>query len=160
LIRPTEKADSAAVLEILRASAQFDADGLAFVRDTLDEHLNHPGPAIWPTADDGEPVGVACCALEPVASGTWNLLMLWTRKDRHGQGFGKQLVAHLESELQGRVARLLIVETSGLPAFAVARWFYVRSGFKHEASIKDFFAAGDDKLIFTKSLARFADGLG
>ncbi len=137
---------------ILGASGQFDADGLAFVQDTLDRHLSDAGPAIWLTADDGETVGVAYCVPEPVATGTWNLLMLWTRADRHGRGFGKYLVAQLEFELQEREARLLIVETSGLPAFGVARSFYARSGFKHEATIRDFYAAGDDKLIFTKSL--------
>ena len=152
MIRPTERADSTAVIEMLRASGQFDADGLALVRETLDEHLKSPGPAIWLTADDGDPVGVAYCAPEAVASGTWNLLMLWTRGDRHGRGFGKQLVEHLESRLQERAARLLIVETSGLPAFAVARSFYASAGFKHEATIKSFFSAGDDKLVFTKPL--------
>lgn len=47
-------------------------------------------------------------------------------------------------------ARLLMVETSGLPAFATARDFYAKCGFLHKATIKNFFADGDDKLVFTK----------
>ena len=78
--------------------------------------------------------------------------MLWTRSDRHGKGHGASLVKQVERELQGRTARLLIVETSGLPEFAPARAFYAKCGFVHEASIKNFFAAGDDKLVFTKPL--------
>ena len=78
--------------------------------------------------------------------------MLWTRSDRHGKGHGASLVKQVERELQGRTARLLIVETSGLPEFAPARAFYAKCGFGHEASIKNFFAAGDDKLVFTKPL--------
>ena len=152
MIRPTDSADAVAVIDILRESAQFDADGLAFVQETLEQHLKDPGPAIWLTADDGEPVGVAYCAPEAVARGTWNLLMLWVRDDRRGRGFGKQLVARLEAELHRRCARLLIVETSGLPDFAEARMFYASSGFSHEATIKNFFAEGDDKLTFTKAL--------
>ena len=78
--------------------------------------------------------------------------MLWPRKDRYGRGSGGRLVAHLESELHRRAARLLIVETSGLPALAVARSSYASSGFKHEATIKSFFAERDGKLVSTKPL--------
>jgi ribosomal protein S18 acetylase RimI-like enzyme len=98
-------------------------------------------------------IGVAYCAPEAVASGTWNLLMLWTRNDRHGRGIGSKLVAHLEAELLRRAARLLIVETSALPAFTAARSFYTKVGFSHEATIKNFFADGDDKLVFTKPVS-------
>ena len=152
MIRSTKAADVVAVMDILMESGQFDTVGLAFVQQTLDQHLRDPGPAIWLTADDGEPVGVAYCAPEPVASETWNLLMLFIRGDRRNRGVGKQLVAHLESVLQTRAARLLIVETSGLPAFAAARSFYSSAGFNYEATIKSFYAAGDDKLVFTKPL--------
>lgn len=152
MIRDTERKDASAILKIVEQSGQFDADGLAHVAETLLQHLAGSGDGIWLTADDGEPVGVAYCAPEPVASGTWNLLMLWTRSDRHGKGHGASLVQQVEQALQGRKARLLIVETSGLPAFAPARAFYAKCGFVHEATIKSFFAAADDKLVFTKSL--------
>ncbi len=153
MIRSTQQSDASAILAIVEQSGQFDADGLAHVKDTLEQHLAGDGEGIWLTADDGELVGVAYCAPEPVASGTWNLLMLWTRSDRHGKGHGAALVKQMERELQDHAARLLIVETSGLPAFAPARSFYAKCGFVHEASIRNFFAAGDDKLVFTKPLA-------
>ena len=153
MIRPTTLADRDAILALVEASGQFDADGLAHVRSTLDTHLAGHDDSIWVTADDGEPVGVAYCAPEPVASGTWNLLMLWTRDDRHGRGHGSALVRHVERALRAHKVRLLIVETSTLPAFAPARAFYAKCGFEHEATIRHFFAAGDHKVIFTKNLA-------
>lgn len=156
MIRSTQKTDTQAILNIVEASGQFDASGIAHVQATLEQHLVGNGEGIWLTADDGEPIGAAYCAPEPVASGTWNLLMLWTRSDRHGKGHGASLVAHVEHELKSRAARLLIVETSGLPEFAPARSFYAKCGFVHEASIKNFFAAGDDKLVFTKPVASSA----
>jgi GNAT superfamily N-acetyltransferase len=158
MIRSTQQSDASAILAIVEQSGQFDADGLAHVKDMLVRHLAGEGDGIWLTADDGEPVGVAYCAPEPVASGTWNLLMLWTRSDRHGKGHGAALVKQVERALQDQAARLLIVETSGLPAFAAARSFYAKCGFVHEASIRNFFAAGDDKLVFTKSLAPAPSG--
>jgi ribosomal protein S18 acetylase RimI-like enzyme len=153
-IRPTIAADRNAILAMLEDAGQFDANGLAHVQRTLDAHFAEPGDAIWYTAIDGEPVGVAYCAPEAVTSGTWNLLMLWTRSDRHGQGHGTALVRQVEESLRGLHARLLIVETSGLPSFAPARAFYARCGFRHEVTIENFFADGDDKLVFTKPVER------
>ncbi len=156
MIRPTTAPDRDSILSLVEASGQFDSDGLAHVLSTLDAHLAGQGDGIWFTADDGEPIGVAYCAPEAVTSGTWNLLMLWTRQDRHGQGHGTALVRQVEDAVRGRKARLLIVETSGLPAFATARSFYAKCGFTLEATIKNFFADGDHKVVFTKSLAHSA----
>ena len=152
MIRSTVKTDVEAIMRIVADSGQFDDDGQGYVRETLENHLAGESNEIWLTADDGEPVGVAYCAPEPVAGGAWNLQMLWTRADRNRAGHGGFLVKHLEVELRKRDARLLIVETSGLPAFAPARSFYEKCGFLHEATIRNFFAAGDDKLVFTKPL--------
>ena len=78
--------------------------------------------------------------------------MLWTRKDRGGQGHGSALVQQLEQHLNECSARLLIVETTGLDDFKGARAFYDKAGFTQEARIRNFFAAGDDKLIYTKGI--------
>lgn len=122
------------------------------INNTLDEHFSNPDQAIWLTAIDEEPVGVAYCAPEPVTSGTWNLFMLWMKDGFEGRGFGKQLVSEVENQLKTRGARLLIVETSQLPEFETARAFYESYGFKLEAEIKDFFDVGDNKLVYTKPM--------
>jgi GNAT superfamily N-acetyltransferase len=116
MIRSTQKTDTQAILNIVEASGQFDASGIAHVQATLEQHLAGNGEGIWLTADDGEPIGVAYCAPEPVASGTWNLLMLWTRSDRHGKGHGASLVAHVEHELKSRAARYSSLRPRGFPS--------------------------------------------
>jgi hypothetical protein len=93
---------------------------------------------LWFTADDGEPVGVAYCAPEAVTDGTWNLLMLWTRPDRSGRGFGSALVGYVEKALIERRARLLIVETSGLPDFETARAFIVNAALQTKLELETF----------------------
>lgn len=152
MILKTVEEHREALLSIIKESGQFDEDGLAHVKTTLDAHLKSPEEAIWFTAIDENPVGVAYCAPEPVTSGTWNLLMLWIKNGHEGRGFGKELVSHVEKEIKNRQARLLIVETSQLPDFSSARVFYEKCGFKLDAEVKDFFAAGDNKLIYTKSI--------
>lgn len=70
-----------------------------------------------------------------------------------GKGHGGALVAQLETTLKGRDQRLLIADTSGVAAFARTREFYRKNGYTEEARIRDFWAAGDDKIVFWKSLA-------
>lgn len=152
IIRTTEQ-HKEALSSILSASGQFDADSLAYVMETLDSHLENPETEVWFTALEDEPVGFAYCAPEPVTSGTWNLLMLWTKDGYQGKGFGSALVSSVEKELAKRDARLLIVETSQLPEFETARSFYEKCGFRFEAEVKNFFAQGDNKLIYTKPIA-------
>jgi ribosomal protein S18 acetylase RimI-like enzyme len=152
MIRKTSAHDTDALMAIVESSGQFDTDGLAHVKTTLLEYLEGQSNGLWLTADDGEPVGVAYCVPEPVTSGTWNLLMLWTRRDRSNQGHGSALVEYLQVQLAYQAARLLIVETSGLPEYEAARHFYDKCGFSQEARVKNFFAHGDDKLIYTKNL--------
>jgi ribosomal protein S18 acetylase RimI-like enzyme len=58
----------------------------------------------------------------------------------------------MEGVLRSTGARLLLVETSGMPDFSGQREFYRRLGFEQEARIRNFYAAGDDKIVFTMSL--------
>lgn len=53
-------------------------------------------------------------------------------------------------------ARLLLVETSGLPDFSAARAFYEKHGFTREARIGDFYQEGDDKLVYVKKVQELA----
>jgi hypothetical protein len=60
----------------------------------------------------------------------------------------------VEAEVQALGGRLLLVETSSTPAYAAARWFYESSGYRCEATIHDFYALGDDLVIFSKDLGQ------
>ena len=41
----------------------------------------------------------------------------------------------------------------GQAAYARTRAFYERSGFRCEAQLADFYASGDDRVIYTKVIA-------
>lgn len=108
----------------------------------------------WLTVDDGSgPLAIAYCAPERMAEGTWNLLLIAVEPDRRGGGIGAALVEHIEAALRARGQRVLLVETSGVPEFGRTRSFYRANGYDEEARIRDFYDAGDDKVVFWKSLA-------
>jgi ribosomal protein S18 acetylase RimI-like enzyme len=157
MIRPSTPHDAPAILALSVAAGLFPEDGTAEVADVLTGSLDGTaGPDhIWLTDDDGGTVaGVVYLAPERLTNQTWNLSMIAVRPDRQRQGRGAALVQHVERLLAGRGGRLLLVETSGTGAFERTRAFYRSLGFTEEARIRDFYDAGDDKVVFRKPVAR------
>ncbi|WP_420456964.1 GNAT family N-acetyltransferase [Rubrivirga sp.] len=151
MVRPAHPADADALSALVTNSGMFDDAGTREVHDTLAGHLDgENGDALWLVADDGEPVGVLFAAPEPMTDGTWNALMLIVRPDRHGRGHAQALMGALDSALADRGARLLLVETSSLDEYERARAFYPANGFREEARVRDYYQAGDDKIIFSR----------
>ena len=62
------------------------------------------------------------------------------------------LAVRLVTELTARGQRLLLIETSALPAYESARRFYARAGHDEEARVRDFHEDGDDMVLFRKRL--------
>ena len=47
----------------------------------------------------------------------------------------------------------IYIDTSGRPQYAPTRAFYERIGFRCDAVLADFYAPGDDRVIYVKCLA-------
>ena len=107
---------------------------------------------LWLTADVDEPSFVAYCAPEKMTDGTWNLYLVAVHADFQGKGIGRQVIHYVEERLKEREVRVLIIETSGLPEYEQTREFYRKCNYTEEARIRDFYEAGDDKIVFWKSL--------
>jgi hypothetical protein len=52
---------------------------------------------------------------------------------------------------------LLLVETSATSAYALARHLYEAGGYRREAVVANFYAPGDDLLIYVKDIGTGAD---
>ncbi|MEM8637404.1 MAG: GNAT family N-acetyltransferase [Cyanobacteria bacterium P01_G01_bin.54] len=154
MIRPTTPDDTAALLALAEATGLFPPEALTFLRQMLAESFaaSDDFAAFWLTDNQDGPVGVAYCEPERMTNNTWNLQMILIHPDRQGQGRGTALLQHVERAVAARQGRLLIVETSGLPAFKRTRDFYIKCDYTLEGRIRDFYARGDDKVIFRKVL--------
>lgn len=147
-VRPVAAGDLPAIKAVIDANDLFPSgmmDGMTAA------HLAGEADEIWLVADAGGAMGVLYCAPERMTDGTWNNLLLAVHPDRHGQGLGAALMREVERRLGARGARVLLVETSGLDGFAGARRFYARMGYEEEARIREFYAAGEDKVVFRKA---------
>ena len=108
----------------------------------------------WLTAIDTTlniPIGLAYFAPEKMTNGTWNILLIAVRSSYQGKGVGKKLVESIENILKNKKVCLLLIETSGLPEFEKSRQFYL-NGFVKEATIRDYYQNGGDKIIFRKKI--------
>ena len=152
MIRPTTPDDTDAILALANKLEMFDTDGLELIKASVTNYLGGNSNDIWFSAKENELVGVIYCTPEPMTRGTWNVLMLLVDPDRQRQGYGSALISYVEQLLRDRGKRLLIVETSSLDEFEPACKFYSKCGFNEEARIRNFYAAEEDKIIFSKAL--------
>ena len=142
--------DIGGLTAVLDGTGLFPSEMLA---DMLAPALSGDTDALWLTCHIGqEAVGFCYTQPEELADGTWNMLALAIHPDLQGQGLGAALVRKAEQDLKDRRQRILIVETSGTDDFVLTRKFYAQNGFEEEARIRDFWADGDDKVIYRKAL--------
>jgi ribosomal protein S18 acetylase RimI-like enzyme len=154
MIRPIAPADSAAVVALAVSSGLFPEEETGFLDRMLAEYFAskiEEGHVCLINEED-RPLGVAYYAPEIVTDRTWNLLMIAVRGDCQGLGHGTTLLRYVENTLRGASQRMLLVETSGLPGFERTRAFYAKCGYEAEARIRDYYSAGEDKIIFRKVL--------
>ena len=151
-IRPTKYDDIPSLQQVLNETALFPSEMLP---DMLEGFLSDSESSdIWLTCEaNGQVVGFCYAVPEEMADGAWNMLAIAVLPQEQGSGCGKAIVKHLEAVLSARRQRILIVDTSGADGFAKTHEFYRKNGYSEEARIRDFWAPGDDKIIFWKSLS-------
>jgi GNAT superfamily N-acetyltransferase len=166
-LRDLTSADAVRILEITRATGVFREEELAIADEVFHDCVEFLGPSGGepePSADgprrpyyalgaelDGELVGWICWGATPCTEGTWDLYWLAVDPAAHRGGVATALVTEMERRLAGR-ARLVSIDTSGRPDYAPTHRFYLSRGYAAVARVPDFYAPGDDQVIFTKQL--------
>jgi len=105
------------------------------------------GQDTWLVADNEGAVGFAFARPEEMADRVWNILAIAVNQDARGSGRARELLHAMEGTL---AARLIIIDTTQRDEQAAARAFYEKEGYRHIASVPDFYAAGEDKLTYCK----------
>ena len=154
MIRYATYDDKKAIMAIANALSLFNPEELEALNDLLTEYFDGKldSDHFWIIYEDGAIMGVAYYAPESYAYGTWNLYFIAVHPEHQGQGYGTKLLHYVEQVLTKRGERLLLVETSGLQNFERTRAFYRQHGYEEEARIREFYKAGDDKIVFRKAL--------
>ncbi len=97
-------------------------------------------------------MGYICWGPTPLTEGTWDIYWIAVAADKQREGIGTALLKSAEDRIKQNNGRLIFIETSSKPEYEEARRFYVSNSYKLICQIADFYAPGDDKLIFRKKL--------
>ncbi|TAG12796.1 MAG: N-acetyltransferase [Rhodobacterales bacterium] len=150
MIRPSVRADIPALQDVLAATGLFPAEMLP---DMMGFWTAGDEGSYWLTAEEGgKALGFCHARPEALTEGTWNMLAIAVHPQAQGRKLGSALVDALEKVLHKAGQRILLADTSGTAAFAQTREFYRKNGYAEEARIRDFWAEGDDKVTFRKTL--------
>ncbi|MEM1356016.1 MAG: GNAT family N-acetyltransferase [Planctomycetota bacterium] len=154
MIRPATPDDTSSLLKLAQATGLFEAGEMDQLREMLSAFHGGSGTPgeFWLIDDDDGAAGVAYCAPERMTQGTWNLYLIAVHPDRQREGRGAVLLEHVEDKLRTQGERVMLVETMGVPDFEYVRAFYRNAGYQEEARIRDFYDAGQDKIVYWKSL--------
>lgn len=150
-IRQTKSQDIKSLSQILDSTELFPSEMLpSMIEGFLAKKQKED---IWLSCiQDDEVIGFCYAIPEALTVGTWNMLAIAVDPNKQGNGVGSAILKALELALKESGHRILIVDTSGSSEFERTREFYRQNNYIEEARIRDFWAEGDDKVIFWKSL--------
>jgi ribosomal protein S18 acetylase RimI-like enzyme len=101
---------------------------------------------------DGELAGYTCYGRISGTRSSWDLYWIVVRGDCQRGGLGRMLMAETEERIARAGGGRVYAETSSRDQYLPTRSFYERCGYRAEAVIEEFYAPGDSKVIFVKSV--------
>jgi ribosomal protein S18 acetylase RimI-like enzyme len=155
MIRPTVPADSPELLTLTQATGVFKELEIVALQEVLNDYhsVNHTlGHQCVTLEDKGHILGFSYFAPAAMTDRTWYLYWIAVRKQTQARGLGQQLLVHTEEAIRKANGRILLIETSSLPHYGLTRKFYLKYGYDQEGRLRDFYADGDDLIVFRKRL--------
>lgn len=166
-VREITSDDRPGLLRMLGRIEQFAPDEVSVALELVDASLHDaaasgyeclvavdseqaPGHA---TRGEGAVVGYICVGPTPMTEATWDLYWIAVDPEAQGKGIGRQLYAAFVERVLPRGARQVRIETSSKESYAATGGFYERLNFSIDGRLRDFYAEGDDLLIFYRRIA-------
>jgi ribosomal protein S18 acetylase RimI-like enzyme len=107
-------------------------------------------------ADDpqqtGRLLGYTCYGPIPATQSSFDLYWIAVSPQAQREGLGGRLLRESERLAKQQQATHMFVDTAGRAEYAPTRRFYERMGYHVAANISDFYAPGDAKVIYSRSL--------
>ena len=99
----------------------------------------------------GRLVGYACYGQIPCTVSSYDLYWIAVHPDIQGKGLGQRLLQETERLIRDAGGSRIYVDTSQRLQYASTRAFYENAGYKLDAVLTEFYAPGDNKVIYCKA---------
>jgi ribosomal protein S18 acetylase RimI-like enzyme len=155
MIRPTTQEDTDALVAIADSTAVFKPHELVALREVLDDYFaveKGNGHVAMTLELHGKPAAFAYYAPAAMTDRTWYLYWIAVDKNVHAKGLGTRLLKKAEEDVKAANGRIFYIETSSLPHYELTRKFYLKHGYEVAGQLRDFYAAGDDMVVFCKDM--------
>ena len=151
-LRHLTAADRDRIEEITRSTRLFREEEIVVALEVFDEATSG-APAntysVLGVQFNDCLAGWICWGPTPCTVGTYDLYWMAVDPELQGTGIGTALLAEMERRLEG-IARLIVIETAGRAEYAATRAFYQSRGYSPVSTIPEFYAPGDDQVVFVK----------
>jgi ribosomal protein S18 acetylase RimI-like enzyme len=102
----------------------------------------------------GRLLGYCAWGQVPLTRQSYDLYWIAVAPDCQGQGLGQAIMSRAERGVARRGGGTLYIETSSRAVYARTRRFYRDAGYREAARLRDFYAPGDHKVVFCKTIRR------
>jgi ribosomal protein S18 acetylase RimI-like enzyme len=151
MIRPARPQDRGALEAAIRSDATFHADEIAVAIELVDKGVaGDPDYLVRVIEVAGAVRGYVCFGRTPMTAATWDLYWVVVDAATRGQGLARALVNAMEDEIRAGGGGHVRVETSVSDGYGAARRLYEKLGYPLAATFADFYAPGDDLLVYYK----------
>lgn len=148
-------ADIKNVREILTSTGffyDFEIDvALELVQEYLDKGSESGYHFIFAEID-GKTVGYACLGPIPCTKHSFDLYWIGVHQNSRGSGIGRLVLQESEKSISEMGGKKIFIETSSSEKYYPTRKFYLDNNYTEAALLNDFYAPGDSKHIYEKSL--------
>jgi ribosomal protein S18 acetylase RimI-like enzyme len=156
MIRPTVPSDTPTLVDLAQATGVFKPIEIEALQEVLDDYhdlMHRHGHVCITFEQGGAIIGFAYYAPTAMTDRGWHLYWIAVSKTTQARGVGGQLLRHVEDDIRRARGRQLLIETSSLPHYELTRRFYLKHGYEQAAVLPDYYADGDDMVVFRKQLS-------
>lgn len=154
MITIATEADGSKIQDITARAGVFSQEEVDCVGELWQEYLTlgseQCGYNFIVEKEEDQVLGFACYGPRDLTDGAYDLYWIAVDPNARRKRVGHKLITASEEAVRELGGRILIAETSGTPHYEPTRKFYVSMGYINEATIKSFYAIGDDLKIYTK----------
>lgn len=156
MIRPIIPTDTPVLLTLAEGTGVFKPLEIKALHEVLDDYHavtraahGHRAVAL---EQEGQVLGFAYYTPDAMTERTWSLWWIAVSRVLQARGLGTDLLRYLEADAREAGARVLFIDTSSLPHYDPTRRFYLKHGYEITGVLRDYYADGDDKVVFRKRL--------
>jgi GNAT superfamily N-acetyltransferase len=150
-------AEERTIIEDILKSTGFFYDfeieiAMGLVDVTIDSGSEDCGYYWMKLYDDNHLVAIANYVKNSFSVHSWDLYWIAVHQDLRHNRLGSVLLKAVEDDIRKSGGKILWLDTSGRPLYEPTERFYTKNGYTLQASLKDFYAPGDPKQVYSKIL--------